>query len=65
MKSQPKEKRWWAGKLFISLVLLAFIIFVVVVMFINSVKPSRITLIELDGNVKGAAFIKTNQALIE
>jgi hypothetical protein len=65
MKSQSKEKRWWTGKLFISLVLLAFIIFVVVVMFINSVKPSRITLIELDSNVKGAAFIRTNQALIE
>ena len=65
MKSQSKEKRWWTGKLFISIVLLALIIFVVVVMFINSVKPSRITLIELDSNVKGAAFIRTNQALIE
>jgi hypothetical protein len=65
MKSQSKEKRWWTGKLFISLVLLAFIIFVVAVMIINSVKPSRITLIELDSNVKGAAFIRTNQALIE
>ena len=65
MKSRPKEKRWWLGKLFISVLLLAFIIFVVVVMVINSVKPSRITLIELDSNVKGAAFIRTNQALIE
>ena len=65
MKSQSKEKRWWPGKLFISIVLLAFIIFVVAVMIINSVKPSRITLIELDSNVKGAAFIRTNQALIE
>jgi len=65
MKSQSKEKKWWPGKLFISLVLLAFIIFVVAIMIINSAKPSRITLIELDGNVKGAAFIRTNQALIE
>ena len=65
MKSRSKEKRWWLGKLFISILLLAFIIFVVVVMVINSVKPSRITLIELDSNVKGAAFIRTNQALIE
>ncbi len=65
MKSLSKEKRWWTGKLFISLVLLALIIFVVVVMIINSVKPSRITLIELDSNVQGAAFIRTNQALIE
>ena len=65
MKSQPKEKRWWLGKYFISFLLLAFIIFVGVVMMINAAKPSRITLIELDSNVKGAAFIKTNQALIE
>jgi hypothetical protein len=65
MKSRSKEKRWWLGKLFISILLLAFITFVVVVMVINSVKPSRITLIELDNNVKGAAFIRTNQALIE
>lgn len=65
MKSRPKEKRWWLGKYFISFLLLAFIIFVGVVMMINAVKPSRITLIELDSNVKGAAFIKTNQALIE
>ena len=65
MKSRPKEKRWWLGKLFISVLLLAFIIFVVVVMVINSVKPSRITAMEFDSNIKGAAFIKTNQALIE
>jgi hypothetical protein len=65
MKSRSKEKRWWLGKLFISILLLAFITFVVVVMVINSVKPSRITLIEMDNNVKGAAFIRTNQALIE
>jgi len=65
VKSQSKEKRWWTGKLFISIVLLALIIFVVAIMIINSVKPSRITLIELDSNVKGAAFIRTNQALIE
>jgi hypothetical protein len=65
MKSQPKEKRWWLGKYFISFLLLAFIIFVGVVMMINAAKPSRITLIELDSTVKGAAFIKTNQALIE
>ena len=65
MKSRPKEKRWWLGKLFISVLLLAFIIFVGVVMGINSVKPSRIALIELDSDVKGAAFIRTNQALIE
>jgi hypothetical protein len=65
MKSQPKEKRWWLGKLFISLLLLAFIIFVGVVMMINSVKPSRIMPIESESDVKGAAFIKTNQALIE
>jgi len=65
MKSQPKEKRWWLGKRFISLLLLAFIIFVGVVMVINSAKPSRLASIGSDSNIKGAAFIKTNQALID
>lgn len=65
MKANSKEKRWPLGKLSISLFLLALVVFVVVIMFINSTKPDRITLGELDSNVKGAAFIKANQLLIE
>lgn len=65
MKENSKEKRWWLGKLSISLFLLALVVFVVVIMFINATKPDRIALGELDSNVKGAAFIKANQLLIE
>ena len=65
MKETSKEKRWWIGRLAISLFLLAFVVFVVVIMLVNSAKPDRITLGELDSNLKGAAFIKTNQVLIE
>ena len=65
MKETSKEKRWWIGRLTISLFLLAFVVFVVVIMLVNSAKPDRITLGELDSNLKGAAFIKTNQVLIE
>jgi len=63
MESIPKKR----GKLkfLIPAILLALILFVVVVMFINSRKPDRITLGKLDSHVKGTAFIKTNQVLIE
>ncbi len=45
--------------------LIGLVLFVVVVMAINSVKPDHITLGKLDARVKGAAFVKTNQILIE
>ena len=48
MKETSKEKRWWIGRLAISLFLLAFVVFVVVIMLVNSAKPDRITLGELD-----------------
>jgi hypothetical protein len=65
MKTLSKEKRWRIGKLSISLFLVALIVFVVVIMMMNSIKPDRIVLGELDSDVKGVAFIKTNQILIE
>jgi len=39
-------------------------LFVVIVMAINSRKPDAITLKNIDTNIKGASFTKTNQALI-
>jgi hypothetical protein len=65
MKETSKEKKWWIGRFTISFVILALVVFVVVIMLVNSAKPDRITLGELDSNLKGAAFIKTNQVLIE
>lgn len=65
MKTLSKEKRWRIGKFSISLFLVALIVFVVVIMMMNSIKPDRIVLGELDSDVKGVAFIKTNQVLIE
>jgi hypothetical protein len=65
MKETSQEKRWWIGRFAILFLIIAFVVFVVVVMLVNSAKPDRITLGELDSNFKGAAFIKTNQILIE
>jgi len=45
--------------------LLALGLFVVVVMLMNSVKPDRIELGEIDKSVGGTAFIKVNQTLIK
>ena len=64
MKDIFKEKKGRI-RLIIFALLLAFAMFIVIVMAINSRKPGRITLDNLDSHVKGAAFIKTNQALIE
>jgi len=65
MKTTSKEKKGRKQKLLIPAILLAIILFVVIVMAFNSIKPDRITLNNLDSNIKGAAFIRTNQALIE
>jgi len=48
----------------IVVVLVALLIFVVVVMILNSRKPGDLALGEVDKKVKGAYFVKTNQALI-
>lgn len=50
--------------LFVFMALAAFFLFVVIVMAINSRKPDAVTLKNVDKNIKGAYFIKTNQALI-
>ncbi len=51
--------------LLMVMALAAFFLFVVIVMAINSIKPEAITLKNVDKNIKGAYFTKTNQALIK
>jgi hypothetical protein len=65
MKATLKEKKWWKYKILVAVFLLAFVILVGINMIINSRKPDRIALGDLDTQIKGAVFIKTNQALIE
>lgn len=59
------EKKTKKATSTILVLLVTLVLFVVIVMFLSSRKPERITLGELDWNVKGTAFIKTNQALIQ
>lgn len=63
MDADSKEKKD-KKKAIISLVILALAVFSIIVMVINSAKPDRIILDDLDNMTKGAAFIKTNQSLI-
>ena len=67
MKEDRSKKR--RGKkrygLFISMILIALSLFVVTVMAVNSRKPGYLTLDQGDKKIKGAYFIKTNQALIK
>lgn len=65
MAKEAETKRRDRRKGLILLLLVAFIFFVVIVMAINSRKPEVITLTNLDRNVKGTAFVKTNVLLIE
>lgn len=65
MEKSPEEKKRKKTKLVVLVLLLALIIFVFVIMVTNSTKPDRLTLDNVDSQVKGAAFIRTNQALIE
>jgi len=55
-----KAKHRW-----VWLILLALIVFSLIVMVINSRKPDRLDLGTLDKHVKGAAFVKVNELLIE
>jgi hypothetical protein len=51
--------------LFLFMPLIALFLFVVIVMATNSRKPDAIALKNVDRNIKGAYFTKTNQALIK
>jgi len=64
MNTTEQEKKWWKRRGVFLLLLVLILIFVGIVMGINSIKPDRLALGELDGTAKGAVFIKTNQVLI-
>ena len=65
--STPQTAEKGKGKLglFIIIILAILFLFVVIVMGINSRKPGYITLENVDKKMKGAYFIKTNEALIK
>ncbi len=62
---KEKEKKGASRRLIISVILLALVLFVAVDMAINSRKPGWITPGNVDTHVKGTAFIRMNQALIQ
>ncbi len=51
--------------LLVGILVLILVIFTIVVMSINSKKPEPLGKIEFDAKVKGAAFVRTNQMLIQ
>jgi len=64
MEKETNEKKRKV-KPVIYLVIVALVIFSVFVMVVNSTKPDRINLDNVDTKIKGSAFIRTNQLLIE
>lgn len=45
-------------------IFIALLLFVIIVMWVNSIKPKEIVLDKVDKNIRGAYFIKMNQGLI-
>lgn len=64
MEEKPKEKGRKI-KPVILIVILILVVLSIIVMAANSNKPDRIILDNADSKIKGAAFIRTNQKLIE
>lgn len=66
METVAEERKKKKGKKTAVLILfLCLIIFCVIVMAVNSRKPERLSVDYPDGDIKGLAFIMTNQLLIE
>jgi hypothetical protein len=70
MQKQSSKKssgRWYRkGRAGLVLVIIvALIVFVLVVMVLNSKKPPYMTLENVDPKIKGAYFVRTNQALVK
>lgn len=70
MKNEkPQTSKKGTGKKryvgFIAMVFMALILFVVIVMVVNSNKPGPISFSDADRNIKGAYFVKVNQHLIK
>ena len=61
LEKKSKSKRL----LYVFAVILCLFLFVIIVMAINSRKPGDISLPKVNKKIKGAYFIKTNQALVK
>jgi len=64
VNKKPKGKKRKVKSVVLAIVV-ALIVLSISVMVVNSIKPDRITLGHMEGQIKGAAFIRTNQALVE
>jgi hypothetical protein len=64
-KRSATKKRRSSIKVLIPVIIIALALFTIIVMAINSRKPDRLVLENIDSKVKGSYFIKTNQALLD
>lgn len=64
-ESTSKKKRKKTYRLIGLVIIVALVVFTLVVMWVNSIKPKEITLENVDPKIRGAYFIKINQALIK
>lgn len=64
-KRSKTERGKSSLRILIPLIIIALALFTIIVMAINSRKPDRLVLENIDSKVKGSYFIKTNQALLD
>ena len=63
MEEEKSQRKKYKG--IILVMLIALLIFVAVVMILNSRKPGYLALEDVDNKVKGAYFVRTNEALVK
>lgn len=63
-KKEPKEKKRKIRTI-VLVIFVALVVLSIPVMVVNSVKPDRIDLGPMEGQIKGSAFIRTNQLMVE
>ena len=64
VKEAPKEKKRKVKSVAIAIIV-ALVVLSIPVMVVNSAKPDRIKLGHLEDQIKGSAYIGTNQLLVE
>jgi hypothetical protein len=64
VEEKPKEKGRKIKPIILTVILI-LVVLSIIVMAANSTKPDRIILDNTDSKIKGAAFIRTNQKLVE
>lgn len=63
-KGSTLQTKGYIYKVLVPVIIIALIIFSVVIMAVNSIKPDKLVISGVDKNIKGAYFIRSNQEIV-